>query len=231
MDCHGYQWVDSEREKSNWYVAWEVVLECKNTIHPWVVIGRARDAHRTPAEVSASVPRAQRLTERDASSYYEITRWDALSLHELPGNPYGAGFVGDQLLRLQLQNKAWSAGNSGVFDSVVYPLAKAVEALAPSEMRGGSQQWLQVCYPILVTTSSIFEIDADAEEPLVTQVPATRIRRSLKSKHLDGTYYIHIVNIDALPDFLSEAKVFMDQVAQSIRLAPEMLSMSRLQPQ
>nr|BFE76700.1 hypothetical protein GCM10020092_100010 [Actinoplanes digitatis] len=49
-----------------------------------------------------------------------------LGLDKLPGAPGGDGFVGNQLIRMNLQGGRWRATNDGVFDSIIYPLAKAI---------------------------------------------------------------------------------------------------------
>lgn len=235
MDCVGWKTAYHDEEQRI-LIGTHIVAECKNTQHPHVVIGRStslRERMRAPEEAWFSSPTVSgRLAARDGQPerYLQMPRWRHMGLHDAEGSPSQRSFTGDQLLRLQLRSKEWSADNDGVFDKVVYPLAKSIRALQSENTRPRHkpvplQDYAEVLLmrAVLVTTSPIFEVDADGEEPAVRSVPWTMVTRELKGDGLTGTFNVDIVSESNLSDWLQQVLTFTDSVAALVRDNPDLL--------
>jgi hypothetical protein len=86
-------------------------------------------------------------------------------------------FTGRQLLRLARQNKVWKADNNAIYDSILYPLAKAwsytidqvQKDKQEDEERHGIERWrfpwLYYFFPIVVTSGQLFVVDVSDGNP------------------------------------------------------------------
>jgi hypothetical protein len=131
LDVHGYRQFLRLEDDHRLLVSARVLIECKQTDKPFVLIGREAQEPARKRHPTEHVLRYQRLLTGltpigDGRQRIEsIPSWTHLGLDELPGSPSGVRFRASQMTRLD-RKKAWVADNRGIFDSLVYPLAKAL---------------------------------------------------------------------------------------------------------
>ena len=131
-----------------------------------------------------------------------------LDLHKLPGIPTKEDFTGYQLMRAHRQGGEWRTDNNGIYDSILYPLAKAYFheiGQLRDEMRAERETgidwhypYFYLYYPIIVTSGQIFTVDVTDGEPRISESKWARLKRSFKSKDLDGTLRADLVAFDYL---------------------------------
>src|ERR1700683_1162438 len=113
---------DIERQPVSLNLGVSLVIECKNGLNPFVLIG---ERNQNPVDFDNSVflsfdPYALEFKGR----IYERVKYE-LDFGGLPGCWRREDFVGYQLIRMNQQNGNWKADNNSIYDSILYPLAKA----------------------------------------------------------------------------------------------------------
>src|SRR5260370_623597 len=114
--------------------------------------------------------------------------------HKLPQPPSAEeSFMGNQLLRMNRQSGAGRADNSAIYDSILYPLAKASnhrwkeitegdEEFDPNAPWEPPYPYLAYLIPVIVTAGLVYTVDAVSAEPKVSKVKWARLRRRFQSK-------------------------------------------------
>lgn len=216
IDVHAYREIFRSDELSL-SVGVRVLAECKQSTMPYVVVGGPASAYelgRNRKEQSFRFPAVETgstsLGNGRARLYHTPAR-EYLGLEELPGNPWQSGFIGTQMTRLD-RKKTWLADNRGIFTSLVYPLAKAVthfHAQLPRSsyaMHRPGQEWavIEFCYPVVVTSGSLFIVDASRPNMEAVETTWTTLTREIKSAKVDGQFNIDIVTYAALEDYVAQ---------------------------
>lgn len=221
----------------------EIIAECKNTSGPFVVVGRSSTAPATQAEARLQPPEAtfwagNRISypvSGRSDAYYQGSPWRWLGFGELPGSLDQQEFIGSQLLRMNRAHGKWKADNNQIFDSVVLPMAKALQAFQkerrsdPSSVRPFDPKfdWASgvVTFPMLVTTADLFQIDADAESVKAEPVQWVLVERELRTKSFNGKMTIAVVNVDHLSDYVTQQVLAFGHAASAIlKLNPKALT-------
>ncbi|MFI2648801.1 hypothetical protein [Micromonospora fulviviridis] len=187
------------------YIFAELLIECKNTPNPFVLVGREE---RKPGGTYTYWAEFDPLTLKFGNQY----RWTnyQLKFSSLPGSAADAGFIGSQLLRLDRQSGNWRASNDGVYDSIVYPLAKAQVWRYGEDMveTGRAEELGNPCfnflYPVLVTTGPVFTVTVDKAETRVREVDWAPLARDFRQEGLDGTAFLEVVRFDKLEEYLDQ---------------------------
>jgi hypothetical protein len=134
-----------------------------------------------------------------------------------------------QLTRLdRAKGGAWSANNEGVFNSLVYPLAKALqaskkEASPPRPASAGARTgWAHVAlhFPVVLLSCPLYVVDATATEPAVGQREWVTAQRDLKSESVTGTFEIDVVTEAAFADYVADRFAFAQSVADAVAEDP-----------
>jgi len=188
-----------------------LLIECKNTAAPLAFLTRPVPPISKPEEVMFTFhSREERYEEGGQTLIRRTPTFDVLGLREKywgTANPVKAVHVS----RLELKNKKWNASNTGVFDSLTWPLAKAMRAFkAPHRNRNqgfdASRDWSHVLFfiPMVVTASQLFVADGTSPAPVVGEAAHVRFQREFKAKGFEGTFGIDFVRRDALADFVRD---------------------------
>jgi hypothetical protein len=228
-------WDDSSR---NVRVSIQLVIECKRSDGPYVVLGRnptVLDTHRQPHSHTMPVNQVRWLEYVDERSarQYGMQAWKWLGLHELPGSPNRDTQKGLQLVRMNLKNKAWSAENSSVFESLTVPLMKAVEAFRPSRDNNPNPKYghLCLCFPIVVTSGELFYVNGEAEDPTAERVDWVPLERDIKMDAMTGLFNLDVVTFGALERYLQErVLLFSEAVGEEVAKDPDKLKQRELEP-
>ena len=173
----------------------EIICECKNNSNPIVFIGRPKsDVDRLRAPEELLLPGKSNETffrfNFDKVHYSFVSQMKAV-----------------QFCRLERKGKRWYANHGGLYDSIFYPIAKAVTVqkesiLKSQDYRNRRLVWLFV--PIVVTSGDIYFVDSTAEEPVLVERNYVNFRRDIQSETLKGTFAIDFIRQNALEQFFAE---------------------------
>jgi hypothetical protein len=186
-----------------------LLIECKNNSGPFVMIGDRASSSAPPRShlVTAFDPFSMRFPGAKTHNFI----WET-DLWRMPGLEAPNSFVGRQLLRMTYSNKAWKADNNSVYDSIMYPLAKAwkhwLEGIEKADDEDMDDWWqyplIQFIQPVVVTSSSLYTVDATEENLVIDSPKWGCITRTFESKDLTGHFYADVVPFTHLKDYLDE---------------------------
>jgi hypothetical protein len=211
-----------------------VLVECKQSRMPYVLIGRATDdsvRNRPRAENTLRFPSVE--VRRDGEGTGSVTTYSVpghqyLGLDQAAGSPWTDPFEANQMTRLDFSRKRWEANNETIFTSLVYPLAKAVTHLDkhlrqlmdmslsthdPSRYRWA---YADFRFPVVVTSSPIYSVNV-GEEPIEPRpVPWGTMTRHIRTQSVDGLFHVDVVSYEHLPAYLDERVGKLAQVLEQI---------------
>jgi hypothetical protein len=236
MDVHGYRQYFASDEL-NLVVSARVLIECKQSANPYVLIGRELPEDRRHAQPTEHVLRYQRLISgstplgNGTSRIDSVAAWSHLGLDALPGSPSLNPFRATQMTRLD-RGKTWTADNRGIFTSLMYPLAKALRAAQknipttsmPSESPPRDPDFRQVAlhFPVVVTSAPLYVIDAKNEHMEPKLADWVTMTRQLKTTNLTGVFNVDVVTYSALGAYLTSQVVgFATAVAEQVKRDPQ----------
>ncbi|GAA5176967.1 hypothetical protein GCM10023322_00440 [Rugosimonospora acidiphila] len=184
-----------------------IIVECKNTKNPFVVIGDTVSNIRHLSMANTYLAEFDPLTLgfKDGTSTPH-----QLNFHNLEGGPGDAGFLGTQLVRLNLAGGKWRADNNGVYDSIIYPLAKGTRAQMTHDFvkEGVPEELVTPCFcfysSVVVTNGPIYTVTQGITDASVNQVRWAPFERGLREEKLTGTFLFEIVEFDHLEEYLDE---------------------------
>jgi hypothetical protein len=108
------------------------LVECKQSTGPYVLIGTPTDNMQSRGARLEEIYRFDRVVVRSESlgdgrtlQHSEHARV-FLGLDDIADAPWNHGFLANQMTRLERKSQ-WIADNRGIFDSLLYPLAKATQ--------------------------------------------------------------------------------------------------------
>lgn len=194
---------------------------------PYVVVGgpaKPYDIRRERLEQHFRFPRVE--VEREElgdgkARLHSVSARDYLGLDGIPGNPWESAFLATQMTRLD-RKRTWLADNRGIFDSLVYPLAKAVAYYRSQANRSSYVQHrvgqelatITFYYPIIVTSAVLYMVDTSADRLEAVSVPWATMTRQIKASKIDGQFTIDVVTFESLPKYLDErVNRFCNEVA------------------
>jgi hypothetical protein len=193
----------------------------QNIRSPLVAVGRS---HATPAELE-NLPVLEASFWADGNFMYPVpgeedhlyagSPWHWLGFGAMEGHPRNASFQGDQLLAMEIRGKHWKAENEGFFNSVTMPMAKAIRALSGNSADASADDFdsvrgwaaAETVFPLLVTSSPLFQVDT-AENPLrAVEVPWVTVSRELQTRSVQGELHMAVVQAEGLDEYL-QTQVF-----------------------
>jgi hypothetical protein len=211
-------------------VAVYLLVECKNTAAPLAFLTRPITEPRGRPEEFVFTRHTHEREFTDAGKTYQqhTSTFDVLGLRE---KYWGTSdFVkAVHVSRLDRKGGSWSAVNTGVFDSMTWPMAKAVRAFKRpwrNENRGfnAGTDWSHVLLfvPVVVVASKLFVADGTSPEPVVREQQSVRFQREFKAKNFEGVFGIDFVQRDALSWFVTDVvDAFCNDLVQVIRADPD----------
>ena len=150
IDVYAYFEQRAEREAAiDISIGAALIIECKNSSGPFILIGdHGQDYPWVNESILISFdPFTLKFSKRKGETLER-----RLKLGDLTGLSTLAEFTGYQLLRLNRQSGNWKADNSAIYDSILYPLAKAVKHKRDEHLKdfteGNGEDWK---YPTLST--------------------------------------------------------------------------------
>lgn len=211
----------------------ELICECKNNSNPFVFLLRnknAADNLRVPEEYLFPVSSYEKELESEEGN--RRYRLHPAFLHlglDQHHYFYQQEKKAVQFAKIVRERKAWQANHAGVYDSLLYPIAKALQArkteVKPSgQYRNGDWRHVWLFFPIIVLKSNIYCIDTTVENPEPVIVPQVTFIREFRAKNLQGTYAIDFVTQKGLQEFI-QARInqFVRPIVELAERTPQAL--------
>lgn len=192
-----------EQKKISAFV--EFLVECKNSTNPFVFLGRPKsrtDDAYVPQEL---VLPGQHLTT-DNRMYQPNNPFFQLGFHRIHHGTIAPNKA-VQFCRINRKNGTWDANHGGLFNSMFYPLAKALTARKKEFASEQSRMpWRDFwCFvPIVVTSGQIYYVDATDPEPSPQERDFVSFQRDIKSGDLQGVFAVDFVRQNRLAQFFGE---------------------------
>jgi hypothetical protein len=189
----------------------QIIAECKNSNNPFVFITRNKSASDV-----AWIPPSLHFPIEEYEGRKELGGGRAqLQIHkafkELGFNSIHHFHKKEnkavQFCRIDRNGKNWSANHSGLYDSIFYPLLKALRAeQEASKPRHGADEYryARFFFPIVVVRGKLYEIDSTAENRTPIEVPHVPFVREMKANGIEGRFLVDFVNEDHLEQFVDE---------------------------
>lgn len=207
-----------------------LLIECKNSRAPYAFLTR-------PLRPPSSAPEEfvfPRRTHREPfagrpNTFREVSTFHKLGLHEHYW-PWCDPVRAVHITRLDRAKGNWRADNSSVFDSLMYPMAKAVRAFtgrwnkSSGHDNGTMHFFVELFFPIVVTLAPLYSVDGTSENPSATEVPFIRLQRELRAASLEGVFGIDFVQQEHLAEFVQERVTpFANRVASTVLADPTLV--------
>ena len=194
-----------------------LIIECKNNSSPFVLIGD--HGHEAPWPRDLMVVSFDPFALGFSTKKYDKIEYEA-ELNRIPGLPTGKGFTGRQLLRLNRQGGDWKADNNAIYDSILYPLAKASQFYKGYLKREAEDfpedHWrypgIRIILPVIVTSGPVYTVDATDDDLKIVAAKWASIKRTFHSEGLDGDFWFDMVSFTEWKEYLDQkiVKMFTD---------------------
>lgn len=239
LDVFGYRQVLRD-EQAKAIVSATFLVECKQSAMPYVAIGQTLpdwqfnqpEQHRIPT-------RKVQIRVQGSDAFREVDAWTRLGFAQIAKDHGEDYFRATQLTRLDRNNKGWNATNSGIFTSLIFPLAKAIRAEQKGYQggTGGSRlvvkgeveprrDWLvfSLIFPVVVTSAQLFVTDTTSREPEIRRAAWTTARRHLETNSLRGVFDFDVVHGAKFSEYIADRLDFAEAVAAAVKADPETLA-------
>lgn len=216
---------DSRRLRVGIYL----LIECKNTTAPLAFLARPVRSLSRLEEVHFTFHTQEEPYQKDGQQYIRRTRtFDVLGLRD---KYWGTADLvkAVHVSRLDRKNGKWNASNTGVFDSLTWPLAKALRAfkkpcLNPNRGFDAARDWSEVLFfiPLVVVASKLFVADGTSPAPTVSETSHVRFQREFKARRFEGLFDIDFVQRDSLVTFVQDTvDAFGAEVVSAVETNPD----------
>lgn len=229
LDVYGYRQVLRD-DVAKVIVSAKFLVECKQSSKPYVAVGQTLPEWQFTEPTQHKFPTPQLDCKVSGSEYNRrVPAWTALGFADL-ARKYGEDyFRATQLTRLDRVKNEWSANNSGIFTSLVYPLAKAIRSTQYSHVslasvsRMGKRDsfvYFDLTFPVVVTSSEIVVVDTTSRKPEVSRPSWTTARRHLETNSISGVFDFHVVSESSFSDYVADRLAFTTAIAEVISSDP-----------
>ena len=173
----------------------EIIVECKNNSNPLVFVGRPKSAVD-----NRNVPGELFLPSRDEEAFFH---WGFDLVHY----GFASRMKAVQFCRIDRKGKTWHANHGGLYDSIFYPMAKALAARKREIMKDhGGSKWRYFWFfvPVVVTSGDILFVDSTATEPILEARNYITFRRDIQSEKLKGTFAVDFVRQSQIEEYFAK---------------------------
>ena len=189
----------------------EIIGECKNYSNPIAFIGRPKstvDDLYAPEgmvfpiekyrEIGETLENRTQMRDKDAFFHlgFEQIHYD-----------FNAEMKAVQSCRIDRKGKNWQANHGGLYDSIFYPMAKALMARKREILkRPYPGEWLYFWFivPVLVTSGDIFFVDSTTVDPVPEKRNYITFKRDIQSENVKGTFAIDFIRQNHLDQYFSD---------------------------
>jgi hypothetical protein len=220
---------DEERKVSAFV---EVIAECKNSDNPYVFITRAKNISDNNCPPKGWMfPLGQYEMKKAIDQSRSHSRQTPAFFHlgyEAVKSDYLANDKAVQFCRIDRTGRnIWQANHGGLYDSIFFPMAKAVTSRIADAPKSGAKpdewKYFWFIFPIVILSGRILKVDTTMPELEPTDVDFINFRRELKSNSLDGRFSVDFVRQSALEAY--HAACVVPTIEYTTRLMAEQLDM------
>ena len=225
LDVRAIKVIHDDKE-NHLQVIVELLVECKDAEAPFVFVTRSKNVREihNPKPTEYLFPRREYTRHLTAKTFQEVPAF----LHfDLPTHHYyyREAEKATQFAKIVRKGSEWQATHEGVYDSLILPMAKALEArrLAVKDMvKGSIHRSVWLFFPIVVLSGSLLSVKAGEKPVAVTHRKRVSFVRELQSEVLSGHYLTDFVTFESLQSFVElELLQFAGQVAELARNEPK----------
>jgi hypothetical protein len=243
VDVRAYLEHFIQRQPAAVFLMAELIIECKNSPNPFVLVGE-RGHHKFYRNESVFIsfdPLGLKFPNCKPGESVD----DVLRLQHLPGSISKDDFIGYQLVRMHRQSGNWRADNSSIYDSILYPLAKAWQYSIlqrqddeeVDEVPLWNSPFIEFIFPIIVTAGPVYAVNVGDDGPEVNQVRWATLQRTFRSSDVSGEFRADVVSFAHLREYLESRVVRIVEGARTVITAnihlydPEWLFANRGNPE
>lgn len=202
-----------------------LLCECKNNTAPFVFIGRNKgviDRFYEPMEYSFP-KQSHTVTTQEAGL---TTERRVPAFRHLGFDKHHYYFQQEtkavQFCKIVRRGKSWVAQHGGLYDSVFYPLAKALVSLRNEYSQYAATVGL--FFPMVVLNGDMYYIDSMAKDAELVETSHVTFVRELRAEKTKGHFMVDFVRTNTIGDFfLSKVTPFIEHVAEVARDTPDLL--------
>lgn len=188
----------------------QLIVECKNNTNPFVFIGRPKneaDSLYAPQELVFPITNyeARQLIELNRTWIRKKEAFFHLGFDKVHYD-FAADMKAVQFCQISRKAKNWQANHGGLYDSIFYPMAKALTALkgeVPKGTRPDEWRYFWFFVPMVVTSGDIYYLDSTDDPPVPEPRKFVTFKREIRSGNLKGTFAIDFVCRNQLEHFIS----------------------------
>ena len=188
----------------------ELIVECKNNTNPFVFIGRPKneaDSLYAPQEFVFPIAKyqAQQRIDSNRSRMREKDAFFHLGFDKVHYD-FAAEGKAVQFCRVDRKGKNWQATHGGLYDSLFFPMAKALtfkRREVPSARYPDDWRYFWFFVPMVVASGDIYYLDSTQDDPVPQAKNFVTFRREIRSGKLKGTFAIDFVCQNQLEHFIS----------------------------
>ncbi|MDC9015130.1 hypothetical protein [Mycobacterium marinum] len=244
LDVWSYRsyWQSAEAKA---YIGATILIECKQSVNPYCAIGQELPEWRRRGN-----PTEHTLPVRYTPDYFDVEHdrlrygytWDVMGFRSLRLRYGQTNFRATQLTRIDRKGDGWVASNTGIFNDLVYPLAKAVRASQRDSKtrkdwnlhyrhresklnppREGRKELVEfnLRFPVVLISCPLYVIDAGTDSPHFSEAKWVRVQRHLESNTLKGIFEFDVVSRSAFVEYIETVvEGFMAEFVSTVEADP-----------
>ena len=187
----------------------ELIVECKNNTNPFVFISRPKneaDSLTAPQEFMFPIAKygARQLIELSRTRIREKEAFFHLGFDKVHWD-FAADMKAVQFCRIYRKDNSWRANHGGLYDSIFFPMAKALTYLkrrVPVANHPDDWRYFWFFVPMVVTSGDIYCLDSTEDDPAPQPRNFVTFKREIRSSKLKGTFTIDFVRQNHLQQFV-----------------------------
>ena len=173
----------------------EIIGECKNNSNPLVFVGRPKsDVDRLYA------PEELVLPSSDKEAFFHLGFGEVYS-------SFSSEVKAVQFCRIDRKGSNWHANHGGLYDSMFYPMAKALTARKREVLkdhRRGEWRYFWFFVPVVVTSGDIFLVDSTEAEPVPEAKNYVTFKRDIQSEKVKGAFAVDFIRQSKFEQYFAE---------------------------
>lgn len=199
----------SEESKLSAFI--EILAECKNSTNPFVFVRRPKnqaDNSHVPQELVFPLERYE--AQEEQGTVGRRIRYKSPFFHlgfkELHYD-YARDMKAVQFCRIFRKGKNWQANHGGLYDSIFYPMAKAVTSSKQIRLdfnRSGDWRNFWFIFPMVVVSGDIYYVDSTTSHPVPVSSGHVTFKRQIQSEKLNGIFAVDFVRQNQIEAFVSD---------------------------
>ena len=206
----------------------ELLVECKDMAAPLVFVTRNKNARerQSPTPGEYRFPKAAYPKRLPNNAYVEVPAFQHLQLAQ-HHYYYREDGKATQFAKVVRKGSDWVANHEGIYDSLILPMAKALEArkkAVKDSVQGSAWRAIWLFFPIVVLREGLFVMSADPSHRTPEERQRVSFIRELDSEVVRGHYLTDFVVAEHLKSFIAnDIQSFVSQVVELAKARPRVV--------